>query len=113
MAQLKASTLIETLVSLVIISITFFIAMSIVQALAQTNKNREKLKACLLASTIYEEVKTQGVFNSMSEEQGKYHIERVVVSYRDDKQLYELNVIIFDKYTREQILSMLDFCCGV
>lgn len=94
--KLRASTIVEVLVSLIVIVIVFGIAMSIFANVQRSSLSTKKLraqailKAHLLKASQHPEVSKQTVTDD------GFTLEQNITNYHDDPALYQISLIAYD-----------------
>ena len=94
--KLKASTLIESLIAMVIIVVCVGIATTIYVNVLDSDKQRQKLKAALLLDDIA--IKTKAGKNFLDEEMTieNWKIKKTVGRYKDYSNLYQFTLKVID-----------------
>jgi hypothetical protein len=95
--QLKASTLIEALVAMVIVMICFGIASMIYVNVLNADNNRIQLKAHLIVSDLAQKAKTTSTFLDEKIETEGLVIQKSIEGYHDIPNLSVLKFVAFDK----------------
>lgn len=95
--KIKANTLIETLVSLVVILLSFTMVVVFNDNLLKGNDWKIKLKALERVKDISKESKTQQVFLNHRYSFSDMDIEKQVSIYQNNKKLLLLSVVAKDK----------------
>lgn len=96
LGKLRASTLIESIVSMVIITLLFGISFSILSSVAGRNNAQLKLKALLEAQRVVAQCKSEGDFNNQYWKIEGLTIEKTIKNYHDYKEIRLIEVSIFN-----------------
>lgn len=101
MFKLRASTLIEVLVAMVIISISFGIAMMIVMNLLKAQNNKSKIEAYFIANNIISQIKPDSKLIDEQIDFVNLYVEKTVTSSTKSKNIAIISVKVFDKTKRK------------
>jgi hypothetical protein len=92
LTKIHASTLVETIVAMVIISITFAVAFFILSAITGKSDPQLKLRACTeIQNVIYNSISKKDFRDEKWDNEG-LHFEKVVLPFRDYDSLRILEV---------------------
>lgn len=94
--QLKASTLVESLIAMVILIVCLGIGTMVFTNILNSDKERKELHASLLANEFALKVKAQQNFLDDEEEIGEWTLKKTVEKYKDADNLYQLSIAVID-----------------
>jgi hypothetical protein len=94
--KITSSTMIESLVAMVIITISFTIALMISSNLARTNNPRLRIKAYSEVQKLYSETKAKELYIDEVFEQEGLTIERLILPYTETRTLKILEISAYD-----------------
>jgi len=95
MSKIKASTLVETLVALVIITMVSAFFFAIILKAGNFEKNRIKITTHQLLLQLIDEAKSNNTFKTETFEYEQFYITKTVSSYKDIPGVYIINVETF------------------
>ena len=98
--SLKASTLIEVLVAMVIIMASIGIGLIIYENLSSGNNDELKIKAEIALNNLATETKKNNHFIDLSVEQEDMRLQQTVVPYEKSKRLISLHLEAFTPFGR-------------
>ena len=96
LGKLRASTLIESIVAMVIITLLFGISFSILTSIAGRNNSQIKLKASFEAQRVISLCKSQHDFEDHEWKFEGLAVEKVIKSYHEYKDLRLIEVNVFN-----------------
>lgn len=99
--RLKASSLVETIVGLMVIVLVFGIAMTVYVNVMRNSTSLAELKASQRLEEIAVETKTKKSFFNESFEEGGVKIEKTIGKYQDKEGLFLLELIAKDPTERK------------
>jgi len=94
---LKASTLIESLIAMIIMVVSLGIGTLIYTNIMNSDKHRKELKAILLVNKDVVEVKAEKKFIDSEKQIGDWIIKTAVEKYDQSESLYKLSVSVIDQ----------------
>ena len=104
MVKLKASTLIEVLVAMVIISISFAIGLAVITNVINSSNQKQKLDAFLLADSVaVQTIKEERYFDENYEFEN-FNLVKTVHQHQKNNNLEIIQIAVFDK-TKKKILT--------
>lgn len=92
----KAFSLVESLVGMIIILITFSIGLMIFNEIMISSNNRQKIHADLLIQKTIDDTIEKSEFIDQSIETGTYTIDKKISPYKSEKNLSVLEIKIFN-----------------
>lgn len=95
--KLKAGTLIESLVAMVIIIVCLGVGTMIYSNVLNSDKQRFKFKAILMLNKEAEQIKMEKNFLDGEKILGDYMIRKIITKMPQSENLYRLSLIVFDK----------------
>lgn len=95
--NLKAATLMESLIAMIIIVVCFGVATMIYTNVLDSDKQRLQLKAILILNKKAIESKTKKEFLDSEEQAGDWIINKTVEQYSGTENLYQLNLAVKDR----------------
>jgi hypothetical protein len=95
--KLKATTLMESLVAMIIIVVCFGVATMIYSNVLDSDKQRLQLKAMLLLNQQSIEIKKEKKFIDGEEVNGEWTIKRSIEHYQQSENLYQLTLSVIGK----------------
>ncbi len=95
--KLKAGTLIESLVAMVIIIVCLGVGTMIYSNVLNSDKQRFKFKAILMLNKEAEQIKMEKNFIDVEKMIGDYMIRKIIMKISQSENLYRLSLIVFDK----------------
>lgn len=95
--QLKAATLMESLIAMIIIVVCFGVATMIYNNVLDSDKQRQQLKAILLLNKKAFQIKNEKNFVDGEEQHGEWAIKRTIEHYEQSENLYLLKLLVTDK----------------
>lgn len=102
--QLKASTLVESLIAMIIMVVCLGIGTMIYTNVMDSDKQRNELKAILLVNTEFFKLKTEKIFLDEEKQIGDWTIIRKVEKYDQAENLYKLSVSVIDRNKKVIVL---------
>jgi|GEM_PF-463191 len=103
--RLKASTLIEVIIAMIIIMTVFGIAMHIFFNLESYNGNRQRIRALLLMQSVYNETISEHTYDDNEIELGQLVVEKTVSEQNESGTLLLLEMAVRDKKSGLLILQ--------
>jgi len=94
--KVRASTLVETIVAMLIITIVFSMAFLIFLNISKNSNNAIKTKAYFLASDILVKTISEKQYFDSDYNFGNVIIKRIVTEYHKNDELFQLNITAFD-----------------
>jgi len=94
--KVRASTLVETIVAMLIITFVFSIGFLIIMNLSKNSNNSLKTKAYFLTNEILVSTKSKKQFFDQDFDFGNITIKRTVSEYQNNEELYQLNLKALD-----------------
>ena len=109
--RLKASTLIESLISMVLIVVCFSVAVMIYISVVDNDKQRTKLKAVLILNEEVLQIKKDNKFLDNEKIINDWVIKKTVEHYAETSNVYILSLVLKDKEgkiiaTHNELISM-------
>jgi hypothetical protein len=101
--KLKASTLIESLIAMLVIMLCFSIAVMIYLNVVRSDKLYQKNTANFILNEIAIQTKKEKKFIDESLKEGQFLIQKNVEKYQDTANLYRLHILAFN--TRNEIIG--------
>lgn len=98
--KLKATTLIEVLVAMIIILLSFGTGMMIYNNILNSDNGYEKMKSRLILNEIAIETKKEKTFFDEIKEEETFTIHKSIEQYKDKKNLSLLHLKAFNKQGR-------------
>lgn len=95
--RLKASTLMESLIAMIIIVVSFGVATLIYSNVLDSDKQRLQLKAILVLNQEAIETKTEKTFLDSEKQIGDWTIKKTVEKYPQTEILYAIGLSVIDK----------------
>lgn len=94
--KLKASTLVETIVAMLLVTIAFSMAMVLMLKISKNSNNSLKTKAYILANDVIVKTKTEKLYIDQEFNYGNIIIKKTVTEYENNEKLFQLKVSAFD-----------------
>ena len=109
--RLKASTLMESLIAMVIIVVCFSIAVMIYVSVVDNDKERSKLKAILILNQTAIQIKREKNFLDDEKKYDNWVIKKTVGRYPETENVYSLSLVVKDTTgrtiaLRNELISM-------
>jgi ABC-type lipoprotein release transport system permease subunit len=109
--RLKASTLIESLISMVLIVVCFSVAVMIYISVVDNDKQRIKLKATLMLNEQVLQIKKEKNYLDDEKTINNWIIKKTVEHYAETSNVYRLSIVVIDKEgktiaIRNELISM-------
>ena len=98
--RLKASTLIEAIISMLIVTIAFSFALVLILNISKNSNNSLKTKAYILANDVLVQTKAENEFLDEEFNHGNIVIKRSVTEYGENEELFQLNIAAYDLQNR-------------
>lgn len=95
--KLKASTLVETIVAMLIVTIAFSLALLLMVNISKNSNNSLKTKAYFLTNNIWVQTKAEHTFIDQEYTYGNILIKKTVTEYENNEELFQLNISVYDK----------------
>jgi hypothetical protein len=95
--KLKAATLMESLIAMIIIIVCFGIGTMIYSNVLSSDKQRLKLKAILLLNQEAASIKKEHLFIDGEKQQGDYLIKRMIKKMNQTENVYILSLVAVNK----------------
>lgn len=95
--NLKAATLMESLIAMIIIVVCFGVATMIYTNVLDSDKQRLQLKAILILNKTAIESKAKNEFLDSEEQEGDWTINKTVEKYSGTENLYQLTLAVKDR----------------
>lgn len=95
--KLKASTLVETIVAMLIVTIAFSLALLLMVNIGKNSNNSLKTKAYFLTNNIFVQTKAENTFVDQEYTYGNIFIKKTVKAYENNDELFQLNISAYDK----------------
>ena len=96
MGKLKAATILETIIAMLIIFIVFLAAGMILLNISKAGLNEKKIKASAAINTFLDHLKIEEIPSEVSEKSGNFLINAAIESYRDKPGVAQVNCRIYD-----------------
>lgn len=96
MKKVEASTLVEAIIAMLIITIAFSMALVLMLNLSKNSNNSLKTKAYILANDVLVKTKSENTYFDQEFEYGNITIKKTIVEYENNEELFQLNVSAFD-----------------
>ena len=97
---LKASTLLESLIAMIIIVVCFGVATMIYSNVLDSDKQRLQLKAILVLNEEAIELKKGKTFLDSEKQNGDWVIKKIVEKYPQTENLYTISLSVIDRNGR-------------
>lgn len=98
--HLKAATLVESLIAMVIIIVTLGIATMIYSNVLDSDKQRKQLKAMFLLNQEFIKTKAEKTFLDSEEQVNDWNIKKTVERFNETENLYRLSIKAVDQEGR-------------
>lgn len=95
--NLKAATLMESLIAMILIVVCFGVATMIYTNVLDSDKQRLHLKAILILNKKAIETKTKKEFLDSEEQAGDWTIKKIIEHYPETENLYKLTLTALSK----------------
>ena len=95
--KIQASTLIEAIVAMLIVTIIFALAMVLMANISKNSNNSIKTKAYLLTNQIYQQTKAQKSYIDQEYNFENVHIKKTITPVKDNDELYLLTITARNK----------------
>jgi len=99
--RIQASTLVESLIAMVVVVISFGIATTVYINVLSSGEEVQKLKSMAILQKIAVEVKQDHLFLDDDLKEGEFVIEKKIVSYNGQKYLFHLKLKAFSKNSKQ------------
>lgn len=96
MARLKAATLVESIVAMVIISIVFSAGLMVVEMVINSNRSAFRYRVNLALQEMANETKLQNRYIDEQIDSADYKVIKEILPYQDRKNIYILSLTAFD-----------------
>lgn len=96
-SKLKASTLMESLIAMVIMVVCLGVGTMIYTNVLDSDKQRNQLKALLIINEETNKVKAEKTYLDDEKQAGDWTIKRTVEKYEQTDNLYQLTFSVFDR----------------
>ena len=94
--KIKASTLVEAIIAMLIVTIAFSLALMLMLNISKNSNNSLKIKAYILANDIMVKTKSEKLYFDQEFDYGNITIKKTVIEYENNEELFQLNVSAFD-----------------
>ncbi|HAF29361.1 MAG TPA: hypothetical protein DCG75_09980 [Bacteroidales bacterium] len=94
--KLKASTLIETIIAMLIVTIAFSLALMLMLSISKNSNNSLKTKAYFLANEVLVKTKSEKTYFDQDFDYGNILIKKTVAEYENNEELFQLNISAYD-----------------
>lgn len=95
--QLKASTLVESLIAMVILVVCLGIGTMVFTNVLNSDRDRKELHATLLANEEALKIKSEKNFLDAEEKAGDWTLKKTVQKYQETENLFLLSIAVLDK----------------
>lgn len=95
--KLKAATLMESLIAMVIIVVCLGIGTMIYTNVLNSDKQRLKFKALLMLNKEAAQIKAEKIFFDGEKQVGDYRIKKTIKKFEQTENLYTLALVVLDK----------------
>lgn len=92
----KASTLVEAIVAMLIVTIAFSLALVLMLNISKNSNNSLKTKAYILANDVMIQTKSEKSYFDQEFDYGNITIKKTVTEYENNEELFQLNIFAFD-----------------
>ena len=96
-AMLKASTLIESLIAMIIMVVCLAVGTMIYTNVMDSDKQHKQLRAALLLNKEADEVKTEKSYIDSETQVGDWMIKKVIKKYDQTENVYQLSLSVIDQ----------------
>jgi Tfp pilus assembly protein PilV len=108
--KLKAATLLESLIAMIIIVMCLSIGTMIYSNILSSDKQRIQLKAMFILNSEAQQTKTEKSFLDAEKQVDEWNVKKTVEHYDQTENLYRLSITITDKdgkvvATRNELIS--------
>jgi Tfp pilus assembly protein PilV len=109
--QLKASTLVESLIAMVILVVCLGIGTMVFTNVLTSDKERKRLHATLLANEEAAITKAQHTFLDSEEKAGDWTLKKTIEKYENTANLFLLSIAVLDNnnkivYIRKELITV-------
>lgn len=94
--KIKASTLVETIVAMLVVTFVFTIAFATIAGLSKNSNNSLKTKAYFVSQEVWVKTKTEKEFFDQDFVFGNITVKRTVKEYQKYDELFQLSIETFD-----------------
>ena len=94
--KLKASTLVEAIIAMLIITVTFSLGLLLMLNISKNSNNSLKTKAYILANDVLVKSKSENLYLDQEYNYGNITIKKAVSEYENNEELFQLNISAFD-----------------
>ncbi len=91
-----ASTLVEAIIAMLIITIAFSMAMVLMLNISKNSNNSLKTKAYILANDIMVQTKSEKSYIDQEFNYGNIIVKKIVSEYENNEELFQLNISAYD-----------------
>lgn len=95
-SKVKASTLVETIIAMLIVTIAFSLALLLMLNISKNSNNSLKTKAYILANNVMVQTKAERSYLDQDYNYGNIIIKKTVSEYEKNEELFQLNVSAYD-----------------
>ena len=99
--KLKSSTLVETIIAMLIVTIAFSMAMVLMLNISKNSNNSLKTKAYILANDVLVKTKAEKTYFDQEFDYGNIIIKKTLTEYENNEELFQLKVLAFDSRNRK------------
>lgn len=93
---INASTLVETIIAMLIVTIAFSLALILMISISKNSNNSLKTKAYMLANDVLVQTKAEKSYIDQEYAFGNIVIKKTVTEYENNEELFQLNVSAYD-----------------
>lgn len=95
--KIKASTLVESMIAMVVVMVSFGIATAVYVSVLSSSDEMQKLKSRTILQKLAIEIRQNHLFLDERTSIDDIIVEKKVVSYNNQKNLFQLKLIAFDQ----------------
>jgi hypothetical protein len=94
--KVKASTLVESIIAMLIVTIVFSMALVLMLNISKNSNNSLKTKAYILANDVLVKTKSEKSYFDQEFNYGNILIKKTVAEYENNEELFFLNISTYD-----------------
>ena len=94
--KIKASILVETIVAMLLITISFTMAFMVILNVSKNSNNSLKTKAYILSNDVLVKTKSEKQYFDQDFVFGNITVKRTITEYENNEELFQLNLSTFD-----------------
>lgn len=94
--KVKASTLVESIIAMLIVTIVFSMALVLMLNISKNSNNSLKTKAYILANDVLVKTKSEKSYLDQEFNYGNITIKKMLVEYENNEELFLLNISTYD-----------------